>query len=319
MSRDRHSDQPISAEELLLVEALYGEVPDSEVSRTEELEGLRGLRSMFADLPEEEPPSAISAKLMSAAAEAVKARAPDKPGLWARLLALFQPIAAHPALAAAASLVLVVTIGGVMVMTGRSRVAEPDTKSATPASYDTGAAPADEFKDKAVDLPASEPETMAAEPEPEPKPNVAGQGEKPRERATTPGRTGSANAPAPPPVEKKPDNSKGGGGVDGRTGLDFDLDGEQEKGEDSRDDAPDDRNGRGTATAMEQQQRKATISARVERLTSDARKAADKRNCDEVKNLTAQIKPLDANTYTALLRETAIRTCVEPKIKKGKK
>lgn len=327
MSRDRHSDQPISAEELLLVEALYGETPESEASSAD-LESYRDLRAMFADLPDEDPPSAISAKLMSAAAEAVKARTPEKAGWWSRFVALFGPIGSHPALAAAASLVLVVTIGSVMMMTNRAKVAEPDVG-------DEGAS---------VELTRSD-----NSPE-EAKPTTAGQGESagsspPKEAAAEPTvietpKAPKTKAPPPPPPsrdgrnaskntrgpgakdrlqDKKRDDSLKGSG--GKTGLDFNVnEGDEEELADATPE-PTDETGKSSqqsnAPALPTE-KPSKIAAEIESLTSQTRRAAAKGDCAEVRAKTARLRKIDVSVYNQLTRESKIRACTPP-VKKPKK
>lgn len=329
MGRDRHTDQPISAEDLRLVEALYGESPDSEVEASDELEGLRELRSMFAELPEEEPPSAISAKLMSAAAEAVKARAPQKPGLWSRLLALFGPIAAHPALAAAASLMLVVTIGGVMIMSGRSKVSRPDTRAERPAAP---AATEKTEEGRATDM--EEELAPPAEPEPDVELPKAAVPEGKKTESATAVRVGGETRAGPSSDrfkkgrvddrrKDKADNGTPGnvvqGGAGGTTAIDFDVgdeDGEPDDANKSPDPKPRPPD---TAVALERQ-KSAKISAEVESLTSKARKAADRNDCRSVVKAVARIRSLDNDSYQKLLSsDSKIRGCVSPKVRKGKK
>ena len=117
-----------------LLAALYTDGADDETARVPdelkaELDSCRNLRSLFADLPEVEAPAAVNAKLMSAAAKAVAPKAAEGEGLWQRVLNWFEPLRAHPALAAMASLVLVLTIGGVLYVNNKADVAEPSVAS----------------------------------------------------------------------------------------------------------------------------------------------------------------------------------------------
>ncbi|MBP8811848.1 MAG: zf-HC2 domain-containing protein [Kofleriaceae bacterium] len=125
----------------LLVGALYGELDGDDRARLDAhlashpddraaLDGLRATRAFLVDhrarelLGAAEPPGAISARLLQEAARrAPVRRAPN--GLWAFLAGLLRPIAAHPALSAAAVAMLVVGVGTIMTRDGRLEVAQP--------------------------------------------------------------------------------------------------------------------------------------------------------------------------------------------------
>lgn len=140
-------DQSIATdEELRLLDLLYGELDadEAEQARREvdendelagELEGLTSTRSLFAELPDAEPPQAISAKLLQAAAAHAPrpSRAAEQHGggVWSWFSGLFKPIVQYPGLAAVASLVLVVGIAGTLYMAGKGRTTEPKAESAT--------------------------------------------------------------------------------------------------------------------------------------------------------------------------------------------
>jgi hypothetical protein len=133
--------------ELMLVDLLYGELEGNEQEHAieqvrereldSELDGLKQLRAMLRELPEEEPPAAVSAKLMHAAAmhapgPAARKRAADegeKKGILAWLSSLIRPVAMYPGLAAATTLVLVVGVAGTLYLSGRNQVAEPRVSS----------------------------------------------------------------------------------------------------------------------------------------------------------------------------------------------
>ena len=157
----------------LLVDLLYGEVDDDDreqvVARVGEAElaGYGRLRAMMRELPEEEPPAALTAKLLHAAAmhapQASAAQTGEARGVWAWLTSVFQPMLLHPGLAAAASLVLVVGVAGALYMTGRFEVAEPQHAVAPPSQV-AEQAPSPELAEPAEpQRPASEPadSTMA--------------------------------------------------------------------------------------------------------------------------------------------------------------
>lgn len=151
-------DSTDDADKRLLVELLYGErsLQSEDVSSGSsasgsspgiksdalegELETMRGLRALFAELPDEEPPSALTAQLMHAAAMHAK-KAPaavpaESSGLFAKLRDWFMPVLSHPGLAAAATLVVVVGVAGSLYMRGEAKLAEPQVASeaAAPAS-----------------------------------------------------------------------------------------------------------------------------------------------------------------------------------------
>jgi len=148
-SSDMTERQP-SAEELRLLDLLYGELDgdaaataraeaDADPERSAELEAFGQLRELMRELPDEEPPAAITAQLMHAAARARPSAAPAAVagvGLWARLRAWFRPVMMHPAMAAAATFVLVAGVAGTLYLTGNFGAAEPRTRSAAtpPAS-----------------------------------------------------------------------------------------------------------------------------------------------------------------------------------------
>ena len=116
----------------LVVELLYGE-RDAESAELDdetraELESLKRLRAVFESMPDEDPPSSVSAKLLSAAAQYAPKPKPEpeeRRGSFAWLAGVFRPILMHPGLAAAASLVLVAGVAGALYVTGRGEVARP--------------------------------------------------------------------------------------------------------------------------------------------------------------------------------------------------
>ena len=316
--RDHHrgveSEELVELDDLRLVEALYGESPADDVDG-DLLASYRDLRSMFSDFPEQEPPAAITAKLMSAAAESLKSSNPDNRGLWARLLAFFEPIGAHPALAAAASLVLVVTIGGVLVMTGRSELAEPETSptSPPPARLETEA-PAQAVEPVAPDeLPAPPPTDLAPteatiEPESKPLPKKA------EERARPP--VGKKRRGPETRSRTSVDKNRG----KGKTGLDFS--GGVLDSDDLGESAPDNEAGAGAegqrADAPTMQPQKPTkTAAQVESLTSRGRRAAAKGDCAMVVSIGSQVRALDVDHFsTVYRRDTRINACYRSQQKK---
>lgn len=119
-----------------------------------EMGALRRTRAAFRDLSDLEPPASVSAILLHEAARHSPARdvvpAPSS-SLLDRLRAWFRPIANHPALAAAASLVIVAGVAGVLYVrkgadmaAPRSYSAEPPAPASAPVSDPASAAPAPE-------------------------------------------------------------------------------------------------------------------------------------------------------------------------------
>lgn len=172
--------------DLALVDLLYGELDGSARERAEqrvreddglagELEALTRIRAMMRELPDEDPPEALSTKLLhAAAAEVASSRArPDdeeQPSLWARLRRLFMPLMMHPGLAAAASLILVGGVAGALYVSGELKMASVSHEAAPAAleqaqttaagAAQPGAAAAPALENAAVPAPAAVPEPV---------------------------------------------------------------------------------------------------------------------------------------------------------------
>ena len=129
----------------LLVGALYGELDSDDRARLDAhlashpgdraaLDGLRSTREALRDSGVsatfgEEPSAAISARLLQEAAR--RAPAPRLgEGVLGFLASLFRPVSSHPALSAAAALVLVIGIGSLMMKNGRMKAAQPEVQTA---------------------------------------------------------------------------------------------------------------------------------------------------------------------------------------------
>tara|TARA_R110002096_G_scaffold16898_4_gene57797 strand:- start:9110 stop:10387 length:1278 start_codon:yes stop_codon:yes gene_type:complete len=112
---------------------------DSEFISDEELGGMQSLRSLFKDLPDEEPSDAVTNKLMALAAQHAPVPAKESKGVFAWFSDLFMPIALHPGMAAAATLVLVVGVAGTLYVKGEAKMAQPDVESRAEAPADTAA------------------------------------------------------------------------------------------------------------------------------------------------------------------------------------
>jgi hypothetical protein len=148
--------QPAEADaaDLLLVDLLYGELDGQERERAErrvreddalagELEALSRIRSILRELPDEEPPEALSTKLLHAAAAEVAGNratvAPgsigeERPSVWDRLRRLFMPLVMHPGLAAAASVILIGGVAGMLYMSNNLKPASPVAREAEQAA-----------------------------------------------------------------------------------------------------------------------------------------------------------------------------------------
>lgn len=104
-----------------------------------ELDSLAYTRAAMRDLPQEEPPSSITAILLHEAAKRAPApaRAAAAPlgddearrGFFGWLASLLDPIVAHPAAAALATLVLVAGVAGSMYLRGGPQVSTPQVAS----------------------------------------------------------------------------------------------------------------------------------------------------------------------------------------------
>jgi hypothetical protein len=136
--------------------------PVAAMGDLDELEDLKSLRSLFREMPEEEPSAAVSNKLLALAAQHAPKKEEESKGFFLWLSDFFLPAVYHPGLAAAASLVLVAGLGLTLYVNGKSQVAEPQVSSQAVAPSelrDEG-----DFAGTASLLPATE--TVAAEPAP---------------------------------------------------------------------------------------------------------------------------------------------------------
>ena len=150
----------------LLMDWLYDELePEQQTRLTEHTEGcatcaaeiqsLRATRELLADLPQVEPPPGLSAMLLQEAARHAPATGDERPGFFAWLSGLFQPLVAHPAAAALATLVLVAGVAGSLYVRGVDRAAEPtlatsDSAQAPAALEKSGEGRGDDFGDRTV-------------------------------------------------------------------------------------------------------------------------------------------------------------------------
>jgi hypothetical protein len=137
-----------------LVALLYGDLDDTAAERARaevaadpsaaaELAGLERVRELCREIPDEEPPSRLSAQLLAEAARAVPRRAEAaesaaEDGMLARLVSWLMAALERPAVAAAASLVLVAGVAGVLYLRKGDELARPSAR--TPSKGEQGAA-----------------------------------------------------------------------------------------------------------------------------------------------------------------------------------
>jgi hypothetical protein len=129
---------PRTEEKRDVLDVLYEGGDESALSDAErgELAQWRELRGALRELPDAEPPDSM-AVLLAAAREHERAKAPR--GVWARLRAWFSVLAAHPAISAAATVVVVAGVAGAFYMTGR--VGSDSNERVSAVSAETGAKP----------------------------------------------------------------------------------------------------------------------------------------------------------------------------------
>ncbi len=151
------------AADAALIDRLYGEGAPGSPADVDDLDGLRSLRGLIArvrdEAPVAEPSQALSARLLLAAAEHAPRRPgaaavePEGPGLWARVRTWFAPMFAHPGLAAAATLVVVVGVGGALYLRGKGAAHEPTLRRANEPATAASADPTQ--KDQQAALPGA--------------------------------------------------------------------------------------------------------------------------------------------------------------------
>lgn len=176
----------------LMIDWLYEELDESTAATfnehvaqcahcEQELASLQRTRAAVKDLPQLEPPLTVSNILLHEAAKRgpVPAKSNrEERGVFASIAAWFVPVLRHPALTAAACLVLVAGVAGSLYLRGKGGFAEPtaDTKAPppkssravtsepTPQPTDQIAQPDDKPADK-------QPEGKVAESSPDPNKN----------------------------------------------------------------------------------------------------------------------------------------------------
>lgn len=238
-----------------LMALLYGELDEGEARRerarmsedpaaASQLVGLEHVREMFRGLPDEEPPARISAQLLAEAARSVPAQrraaaAEPEAGWWARLVSWLSPMVHHPGLAAAATLVLVAGVAGVLYLRKGEDLGKAGRKADAPAAQGAAGAPggADERTTLAPEAPAEAGAEVQADkddgaehgtaigsasaldraPDPAPEAKMATRA-KPKDvpaaasrgRTMAKGAAGAKSEYAAPPPARKSDNVKSG-------------------------------------------------------------------------------------------------------------
>jgi hypothetical protein len=340
-ARGRDNEEPMAGEEL--VSLLYGELGAAEdadararVSSDPDLaarmDGMRRVRDLFSVMEDEDPPPRLSAQLMAEAARsAPRAAAPaasSGDGFWARLVSWLQPLTQRPALAAAASLVLVGGVAGVLYMrkgddlTSSSRPAAPAAASADTATVAPPAAPAPE------PAPAAEEEAPAMDEGGAAAVVESDKGEKQR----APSKTARApRARADEPVAKKaaPPKPSGvkSGTVLGLTEQEIappaDADDAPQAGSGAASSPPPppaaQPNAPGSAERAEPApeskppaQSKAPARPDVRDLHRRAVDAAIDRRCSEVRSLAGQVRQVDSGYYSkSFSRDGRLQSCLQ--------
>jgi hypothetical protein len=210
-----------------LLDLLYGEL-DGEAERAmrarvaadpglaDQLGQLERVRGLFRELADEEPPARSTAQLMAQAAQAAR-KGGEREGFWQRLRGWLTPIMAHPGLAAAASVILVAGVAGLLLLrkgTELTRVrSEPTALDVEMAPAAPPTAPAEERAAEVGGSAASAPASTAAATgdddlaaeaparAPEPKPSRR----RAKARAEKEQAAGGKDAIAPPALGYKQD------------------------------------------------------------------------------------------------------------------
>jgi len=333
-------------EDAALIDRLYGD------AEGEDLEGLRALRGLIARVRDEqpgvEPPQAISAQLLLAAQEhAPRSTVPEEegPGLWARVRRWFLPIAMHPGLAAAATLVIVVGATAIWMSRG-GEIAEPTRRDRAEAAAPAAAPTAPQTGTAASPSAPAPPPATTVETAPPPSDHAAepptaatAKPEPPRESTRKATRRAPAKK-AKPAAELDGELATAGGaiepsnagaadttgaaapaGVRGRVG------GAAEKAP-SQAPAPapapapaapppppaaDKAEEPAPRTEAPTESKPVSATDRAKQLTVQAREAAKRGDCQRVATLGAQVKKLDASYYAkTFVTDPAIAACRPP-------
>jgi hypothetical protein len=317
-----------------VVEVLYGGLDDdARESLLRELEGsgqdeilaeVRDLQKLFATLPNEEPPPALSAQLMAAAAEAsAPAKTEGRFSAW--LATIFRPLVSYPGLAAAASLVLVAGVVGTMMLGGNAKVAQPElgavaeptlavpnekvSEEKKAAADSKEEAPADDDFDtmaqgftEAAETEIAEGTVAKAEPPPAARPAKKRPTKAKPQLATTAGTKTRARAPA------GSGQGKGGGQslwAGGKGGGDRNVGADLVRGNVQADVTSAETAKKPSASPKDKSE------SELHRLTAQAVKLAKKGDCRRALELGSRIRKLDRSYYERVFSSKAeIRSCL---------
>ncbi|MCP4445867.1 MAG: hypothetical protein GY811_11065 [Myxococcales bacterium] len=105
------------------------ETEGSEFVSDDEFLGMQRVRSLFRDMPEQEPSDAVTNRLLAMAAQHAPKPAAGSKGIFAWFSDLLMPLVAQPGFAAAATLVLVVGVAGTLYVKGGAEMAQPQVSS----------------------------------------------------------------------------------------------------------------------------------------------------------------------------------------------
>ena len=150
---DQDTSTPNEEEAIRLMDLLYGEVDDAAAARTAlneeervQLDSFAELRTLLAQVEDQEPPARLSAQLIAAAAaeHGPRSKVADERGTVGSFFAsLVRPILMHPGFAAAASLVVVAGVAGALYIGGEHEMAEPTLGRSQAKEAPAAAAPSE--------------------------------------------------------------------------------------------------------------------------------------------------------------------------------
>lgn len=244
MPSSHDTAEPIASEaELLLVDLLYGELDEAEASAARarieadadlrsELAALEDLRSVWSRLADEEPPAAVTSKLVHAASAGGSRAAIPAIGLWAAIKRWFQAGSVHPGVYAFATLILIAGVAGSLYLRGsggadrslvESQAPAPERNEAAGAGAELERVAEPVWSDEAVtgglvggESGADDGDQVAREPKPDEAPRASRPADDPAPRraegSSGKGASSSSGAPAgnrsDVPADKKKSPSK---------------------------------------------------------------------------------------------------------------
>jgi len=297
-----------------LIDRLY------EVGDDAELDGLRMVRGLVArvrdEMPGVEPPQAISARLLQAAALPTRAAAvePAREGLWARFRAWFAGVAMHPGMAAAVTLVIVAGAAAIWMRQGG--------KAATPT---VSTEPTAAEQDRGVDAPEPPaPPALAGSKDVAPvevqREAVTDDGDERDVRPADKAPPRKAPPPKPKPTTPAPDDDSTGGASSGSGSGGF-VDqtdkttvttkvGGKKTTEDSVRAPPAPPPSEGPSPDSDDEGGAPSDSEMARALTRQATAAAKKQDCESVEYFGKKVKALDPDYYaTSFVTQRDIAAC----------